>query len=74
MFVQVIRGKILMAEVSIDRSAVREVEMAPDPDSADQGHFTFELLGGPKEDPRVLYAFTMAHGIDQPRGHQDFKH
>ena len=72
--VQVLKGKSLVGELVMAGREVTEVSVAPDPDTGTQGHFLVELLGGPKEDPQVLYHFVMAHGIEPATGHQGFKH
>ena len=72
--VQVLKGKVLVGELVMAGREVTEVNVAPDPDTGAQGHFLVELMGGPKEDPQVLYHFVMAHGIGPARGHKDRKH
>ncbi|MCP3102602.1 serine/threonine protein kinase [Myxococcus sp. K15C18031901] len=72
--VQVLKGKALVGELVMAGREVTEVTVAPDPESGTQGHFLVELMGGPKEDPQVLYHFIMAHGIDPAPGHKDLKH
>jgi hypothetical protein len=72
--VQVLQGKVLVGELVMAGREVTEVNVAPDPDTGTQGHILVELMGGPKEDPQVLYHFVMAHGIDPAPGHKDLKH
>ena len=61
--VQLLRGKQILAEMAIVRSDVMYVEMAPSPET--QGHFDFQLLGGPEQDMVALYHFEMAHGYEE---------
>ncbi|RYZ39949.1 MAG: serine/threonine protein kinase [Myxococcaceae bacterium] len=72
---QLIKGKSLVGEMVMVGREVSEVSVSPDPDAdPQQGHFLVELMGGPKDDPQVLYHFIMAHGIEPAAGHQGFKH
>jgi hypothetical protein len=44
-----------------------------DPENAQTGHWTFELIGGDQQGFGGLY-FLMAHGLDAPPGHAELKH
>jgi hypothetical protein len=72
--VQLLRGKSLVGELVIQSSEVREVTVGPDPETADRGHFLFELLTGPKEDPFTEYHFVLSHGLEGNLGHTGFRH
>jgi hypothetical protein len=72
--VQLIKGKNLVGELVLYGRNVHRVQVVPDPESGDRGHFLIELLDEGKEEPRVLYHFLVAHGIDQAVGHAELKH
>src|SRR5687768_12705496 len=59
--VQVLRGKNIVGEVVMFADEVQEVAVGPDVESGERGHFLAELLGGPKDDPQVLYHFVLTH-------------
>ena len=49
--VQVVSGKLLVAEMVLDVRDVLYVEATPEPDGGEAGQFLFELVGGSKEEP-----------------------
>jgi hypothetical protein len=67
---QLVRGKNLVGELVVDRSLVLFVQGSPDPETADRGHWIFELMGGPRDDTRMLFYVVMSHGLDESTGHQ----
>jgi hypothetical protein len=67
--IQLVRGKQLLAELSIEVRDVLFVQVLPDPDGG-QGHFLFELIGGGGDEPYAVYHFLLAHAFDEEGGHR----
>ncbi len=67
--VQLVWGKLLVGEMVLALGDVLDVEATPDPGATEPGPFRFEVVAGPKEDPRVAYSFLVAHGFDED-GHR----
>ena len=65
--VQVVSGKLLVAEMVLDVRDLLYVEATPEPGG--QGHFLFELIGGSKEEPYAVYHFVMAHAFEDEGRH-----
>lgn len=72
--VQVIRGKNLVGELVVFGRDVQSVQVTPDPETGDRGHFLVELMDGGKGEPQSLYHFVMSHGVDQVLSHTQLKH
>jgi hypothetical protein len=68
--IQQFMGKALLGEVVIERSDVLFVQASPDMEEPGQGQWSFECLGGPREDSYPLYSFVMTHGLEQAQSHQ----
>jgi hypothetical protein len=60
--VQLVWGKHTVGEMVLDAREVLFVQATPDPDGT-EGHFLFELVGGPGE-PGAVYHFLLAHGLE----------
>ncbi len=72
--VQLVSGKLLVAEMVLDVRDVLYVEATPDP-GGERGQFLFELVGGSKEEPYAVYHFAVAHGFqDEERHPAGLKH
>ena len=71
---QAVRGKNVAGEILVNPADVVSVDASPDLESGDQGHWLFEAMGGPKEEPTVVAYFVMAHGIEEPARHKVLKH
>jgi len=71
--VQLVWGKLLVAEVVLDVRDARYVQAIPDPEGEEQGQFLFEVMGGSGE-PFAAYHFLMAHGLDEEPGRPGLKH
>lgn len=72
--VQLIRGKVLVGELAIDKGQVSMVQPSPDVEDTQAGSWIFELVGGPRQDGAPLCYFHLSHGVESPAGHQDLKH
>ena len=66
--VQLVWGKLLVAEMVLDVRDVVYVEATPDAESSEPGQFVFELVGGAKDEPYALYHFVLAHGFEEEGG------
>jgi hypothetical protein len=66
--VQVVSGKLLVAEMVLDVRDLLYVEATPESAGA-QGHYVFELIGGSKEEPYAVYHFVVAHGFEDEGRH-----
>jgi hypothetical protein len=71
---QVSLGKNMVGEVVIERAEILFVQASPDVDDPSSGAWTFECIGGPREDSYPLYFFVLAHGMEGTPGHQVLKH
>lgn len=71
--VQLVRGKVLVGELLIDKSQVALVQPQLDPETGQAGQWAFELIGGEKSGFPGAY-FLLSHGLDTPQGHQELKH
>ena len=72
--VQLVKGKALVSELIIPRRDVLFVQASLDVESAAQGYWLFELIGGPKEETFAVAHVLMSHGMEQQQGHQALKH
>jgi len=72
--VQLVKGKALLAELIIARRDVLFVQASLDVESAAQGYWLFELIGGPKDETYAVAHVLMSHGMEQQQGHQLLKH
>jgi hypothetical protein len=73
--VQVVSGKLLVAEMVLDIRDVLYVEATPEVSGGEAGQFLFELVGGSKEEPYAVYHFVVAHGlVDEDRHPAGLKH
>ncbi|MFN7974134.1 MAG: hypothetical protein U0166_17595 [Acidobacteriota bacterium] len=70
--VEVCRGKQVVAEMSIVKAEVLYVDVGPSLDT--QGHFEFQLMGGPEGDQYALYHFVTAHGYEDEDAHKTATH
>jgi hypothetical protein len=66
--VQVMSGKLLVAEMVLDVRDLLYVEATPEA-GPPQGQFLFELIGGSKEEPYAVYHFVVAHGFEDEGRH-----
>jgi hypothetical protein len=72
--VQLVSGKLLVAEMVMDVRDVLYVEATPEV-GGEPGQFVFELVGGSKEEPYAVYHFVMAHAFqDEERHPAGLKH
>lgn len=71
--VQLVRGKVLVGELLIEKEHVALVQPQLDLEAPQQGQWVFELMGGEKSPFPGCY-FLMSHGLDSPSGHQELKH
>jgi hypothetical protein len=71
--IQLVRGKVLVGELLVEKSKVALVQPQVDPENAQNGHWTFEVIGADQSGFRGVY-FLMAHGLDSPQGHAELKH
>ena len=71
--VQLVRGKVLVGEMLIEKAKVALVQPQVDPENLTNGHWTFEVIGADQSGFGGMY-FLMAHGFDSPQGHQELKH
>lgn len=71
---QAILGKSLVGEIVLERSEVLFVQASPDVENPTSGYWTFECIGGPREESYPLYFFTLTHGMEGAQGHQVLKH
>ena len=66
--VQLVWGKLLVAEMVLDVRDVLYVEATPE-ESGDGTQFVFELVGGSKEEPYAVYHFVLAHAFEEEASH-----
>lgn len=67
-------GKALLAQIQIDPKQVLLVHASPDPEDPESVRWVYDCLTGPEDDAYTFCSFTMAHGMEQTRGHQMVKH
>ena len=74
--VQLVWGKLLVAELVLDVRDALYVEATPDapeegspPAPGEEAQFLFEVIGGSREEPYAVYHFVMAHGFEEEGGH-----
>ncbi len=74
--VQLVWGKLLVAEMVLDVRDALYVEATPDvpeegepPQRGEEGQFVFEVVGGSREEPYAVYHFVTAHGLDEEGVH-----
>lgn len=72
--VQLVFGKNLVGEMVLDVTDDMFVRGAADVENVERGYHLFEVIGGSKAEPVPLYHFLVAHGLDKPTGHEQFKH
>lgn len=60
--VELVWGKKLIADLSLELREVLFVEIVPD---EQPGHYLFEVIGGPKDDPLPVYSFLLSHGYEE---------
>jgi hypothetical protein len=71
---QLIRGKNLVGELVLDSRQVDEVELGPDPENPQSGHFLAELLSSARAGREVLGHVLMAHGPEEAQRHPVLRH
>ena len=71
---QVNLGKTLVGELLIDRAELLFVQATPGAEGVPTGSWTFECIGGPRDDSYPLYTFVLSHGMEGAAGHQLLKH
>lgn len=69
-----IRGKNLVGELVIEKSSVLLVQASLDVEQPQSGHWTFEVIGGNKDEPFGVAFFVVSHGMESSAGHQMLKH
>ncbi len=74
MVLQLVKGKTLVGELVFDARAINEVEVQPDPEGADRGQYLAEFLSPPSAGREALGYIVLSHGVDQAKGHQEFRH
>lgn len=72
--VQAVLGKGLVGEVAIPRGDVLFVQGAPDLEQPNSQAWTFECVGGTREDSYPTFTFVLSHGMEGTQGHQVLKH
>jgi hypothetical protein len=71
---QLIRGKNLVGELVIDPQEIDEVEISPDPENPQSGHYLAELLSSAARGREPLGHVLLAHGVEDGRGHPQLRH
>ncbi len=66
--VQLVWGKLLVAEMVLDVRDVLYVEATPD-EGGEPGHFVFDVVAGSQGEPHAAYHFLMAHAFEEEGGH-----
>lgn len=72
--IQLVWGKLLVAEVVLDVRDSLYVQAIPDPEGAEQGQFLFEVMSSGGGEPFAAYHFLVAHGLDEEPGRPGLKH
>ncbi len=72
--VQAILGKSLVGELVIERADVLFVQAAPDLEQPGSQAWSFECVGGSREENFPLFSFLLTHGMEGAQGHQMLKH
>jgi len=72
--IQLVKGKALVGELIVQRRDVLFVQASLDVESAAQGYWLFELIGGPKEETFTVAHVLVSHGMEQQQAHQLLKH
>lgn len=67
-------GKSLIGELVMDRAEILFVQASPDRENPTSGDWTFECIGGPREDSYPLYTLLLTHGFEGSPGHEVLKH
>lgn len=67
--VQLVWGKVLMAELIMDVRDALYVQSMPDPDDPQGEHFMFEVIGSVDDEAYPMYRFVLAHAFDEDRSH-----
>lgn len=67
--IQLVWGKVLMAEMMMDTHDIMYVQISPDEDDQQSGQHLFELVGGNEDEVYPVYHFVLAHGYDEERSH-----
>ncbi|HSB18451.1 MAG TPA: hypothetical protein VLD85_00425 [Anaeromyxobacteraceae bacterium] len=70
--VQLVWGKLLVAELVLDVRDALFVQATPAADG-EPGQFLFEVVGGQGE-PYPVYHFLVAHGLEEEEGRPGLKH
>jgi hypothetical protein len=68
--IQQFLGKALIGEMVVERSEVLFVQSSLDVEEPGRGHWSFECIGGPRDDSYPLYNFVLTHGMEQAQSHQ----
>ena len=71
--VQLVDGKVLIAELLLDVRDVLFVQTSQQGEGEAQQHL-FEIIGGPREEPYPVYHFVLSHGWDEEKPHPTLKH
>jgi hypothetical protein len=71
--VQLVKGKVLLAELVLDIRDVLFVQSRMQAEEGAQEH-VFEVIGGPREDPYPVYHFVLSHAYDEENPHPVLKH
>jgi len=71
--VQLVWGKLLVAEMVLDVRDVIYVEATPD-EGGERGAFLFELVGGSRDESFPVYHFLLAHGFEEEGHAAGLKH
>jgi hypothetical protein len=66
--VQLVWGKLVVAEMVLDVRDVLYVEATPE-EGGTAGQFLFELVVGAREEPYAAYHFLMGHGFEDEGRH-----
>ncbi len=66
--VQLVWGKLLVAELVVDVRDLLYVEATPEEDG-EPGQYRFDVMGGAREEPYAIYSFVVAHGFEEETGH-----
>jgi hypothetical protein len=66
--VQLVWGKLLVAELVLDLRDVLYVEATPD-EEGEPGQYVFDVVAGTRDGPHAAYHFVLAHGIEDEGKH-----
>jgi hypothetical protein len=72
--VQLVRGKQVIAEMSLDVRDVVFVQSTLDSEEDGERRYLFEVIGGDRAEPYAVYHFLVAHGFEEEPHQGGLKH